>query len=79
MPVINRLQSLMAEKGQREKRVILVKELSEVTGINRQTILSWRNNDIKRFDADVIEAFLKFFDCTIADLLVYEPGERETA
>ena len=79
MPVINRLQSLMAEKGEREKRIILVKELSEATGINRQTILSWRNNDIKRFDADVIEAFLTFFDCTIADLLVHEPGEKETA
>lgn len=84
MPVINRLQSLIAEKGERERRTITVVELSEATEINRQTIHDWKNNTIKRFDADVIEAFLKYFQCGISDLLVYEPdkpsdSEREPA
>jgi putative transcriptional regulator len=78
MAVINRLQTLRAQKGERERRVITIEELSKETDINRQTINDYLNNRVKRFDADTIEAFCNYFGCDVGDLLFIEK-EREPA
>lgn len=78
MPVINRLQTLRAQKGERERRVITIEELSKETKINRQTINDYLNNRVRRFDADTIESFCTYFECGVGDLLYIEQ-EQEPA
>jgi putative transcriptional regulator len=84
MPVINRLGILMAEKGLRERRRITVEQLSQETGINRQTLINWRKNSVTRFDAMVVETLCRYFGCDLSELLMIDPPvekqpEREPA
>ena len=52
--------------------MLTVTELSRGTGINRQTLYSWINGDVKRYDSDVLERLCAYFDCTPGDLIVLE-------
>ncbi len=74
MPVISKLAALIGEKQTRENRVISVAAMAKETGIPKQTIYNWLNGDIRRFDADIIEAFCKYFACDVGDLLRYTPA-----
>ena len=71
MPVVSKLPALIGEKQTRENRVISVATIAKETGIPKQTIYNWLNGDIRRFDADIIEGFCKYFGCDVGDLLTY--------
>lgn len=76
----NRLQTLMANKGELEKRRVSLSEVSDHTGINRQTLTDWRDNKITRYDGDVIEILCRYFKCDVSDLLeIFPPVEKESA
>jgi putative transcriptional regulator len=70
--VYNRLKILLAEKEIKENRRISYDEIKEQTGIAASSISAWATNDIKRYDAKMIEAFCLFFDCEVEDLIVFE-------
>lgn len=73
MAVISKLASLIGEKQSRENRVISVSAVAKETGVPKQTIYNWLNSDVQRFDADIVEAFCKYLECDIGDLLVIVP------
>ncbi len=43
------------------ERSITIKEISEATGLSRNTIKNLRDGDTTRYDNEVIDAFCKFF------------------
>lgn len=75
MTVNNRFAALLAEKGIQEKRRITVAEVARTTGIDQRTLGKWANNTITRYDAPVIDALCRYFDCNPGDLLQYSPEE----
>lgn len=48
------------------------KELSKATGIAQSTISRWVNQYVDRLDKNAIEAFCKYFDCKLTDLISLE-------
>lgn len=80
MPVINKLPALIGKKQQEDNQVIGVAELSEQTGVSRETIYKWINGEATRFDGKVIEAFCRYFKCDVGDLLTVvdrAPGDSK--
>jgi DNA-binding Xre family transcriptional regulator len=75
MTVDNRFGVLLAQKEAREKRNIPLTEVERITGITRKTLQQWANNTVTRFDAPVIEALCKYFNCTVGELVVREQGQ----
>jgi len=63
--ILELLSQMQIDRGER----ISVTEIHRATGISRQTIHRWMNNDLSRFDEDTVIAFCDFFDCTLNDLL----------
>jgi putative transcriptional regulator len=72
MPIINRLRVLLAEKAQKEKRNITLKEVANETGVTYKTIHGWANNEVTRYDAPIIEALCDYLECDVGELIVYE-------
>ena len=69
-----RLRELIAEKERNERRKITYKVIMDEAHISSATIAKLTNFEgIKRIDASTIENLCKFFNCTVGDLLVYEP------
>ena len=69
MPVISKLPTLIGKKQIEENAVINVATIAGETGISRTTVYNWLSGDIKRFDAETIEAFCRYFRCDVGDLL----------
>ena len=74
--MVSKLPALIGEKQTRENRVINVAIIAKETGVPKQTIYNGLNGDIRRFDADIIEAFCKYFVCDVGDLLTYVPESQ---
>jgi transcriptional regulator with XRE-family HTH domain len=70
MKFISRVPSLLGEKQTRENRIISQEEISEKTGLRRQTIRRWTRQGIElgNLDPDTVDAFLRYFDMTPDDL-----------
>jgi len=67
----NRFAILLAEKRVKEKRNIPLVEVAEHTGISRQALYKWENNNIERFETRVIDAICKYFNVRPGDLFEY--------
>lgn len=77
MVVQNRFSELLAHKARIENRTISRRIVAEETGISVTSIQNWATNSIQRFDALQIATFCKYFDCTVAELLVIAEDENE--
>ena len=53
------------------KKRIKMSELSELSGVNKNSILSLYHNRSKRIDLDVMDKLCKALDCDLSDLLKY--------
>jgi len=71
MTINNRFGVLLAEKQISERRNIPLSEISQSTKIPRQTLYAWQHNTVTRYDAHVIDALCKYFDCQPGDLFHY--------
>lgn len=67
--MINRLPALIGQKQVNENRVINVATIADETGLSRQTIYSWLNNELQRVEVGTIEALCRYFKCDVGDLL----------
>lgn len=75
--MISKLPTLIGKKQIEANEVINVATIATATGVSRQTVYNWLNGDIKRFDAETIEAFCRYFQCDVGDLLtVVEAGQK---
>ena len=53
------------------KKRMKMSELSELSGVNKNSILSLYHNRSRRIDLDVMEKLCKALDCDLAELLRY--------
>jgi len=66
----NRLSILMAEHD-----IKTMLELSEKTGLDKNTISNWYNQKVTRFSSETLEVLCNYFGCQVEDLLVYIPDK----
>lgn len=81
MAVSNRLFQLIKDKEKETGKALEIKQFALDTGVSRQAIYQWLKGDAKIYHQKAINAFCRYFDVGVGDLLVYEPdaGEREHA
>lgn len=71
-----RLKILLAEKALRdEKRSYTMREVAAATGLSKDTVTDWANNNVKRFDEPVLDKLCKFLGCQVGDLLIRVPED----
>jgi putative transcriptional regulator len=69
--VRTRLHVLMGEK-----KIRSINQLSELTGITRQTLTRIYNEEAERLDFATISTLCEFFECEVGDLLYLEDVEE---
>lgn len=72
MTIKNQFLALLAKKEAAENRRIAIAEVARETGIDQRTLGKWSKNIIERYDAPVIDALCKYFNCTPGDLIIQE-------
>jgi putative transcriptional regulator len=72
MAIKTRLKILIAEKEVKENRKLTLRTISEEAGVSTNSLTAYNNQDVVRFDAPVLEAFCKYFNCGVGDILFYE-------
>jgi DNA-binding Xre family transcriptional regulator len=78
MRIVNRLDELVAVKERIEGRRISNRVIVEETGLGLSTVRTWRNNEVTRYDAAVIEAICKWVPCEVGDLFTAIDAENKT-
>ncbi|MDX2137355.1 MAG: helix-turn-helix transcriptional regulator [Chloroflexota bacterium] len=73
----NRLLELIQQRERTIGRRIKLKDLAEFVGVTNHTITSWIRNDVRKYEAHIIEGFCDYFACDIGDLLYFEWVEVE--
>lgn len=74
--VNNRFAVLLAEKRVKERRNISLQEVAKATGISRQSLYAWENNEVHRFDDVIINALCRYFGIKPGDLFEYIEDEQ---
>lgn len=73
----NRLLELIQARERQTNRRIKLKDLAEFVGVTNHTITSWIRNDVRKYEAHIVEGFCDYFACDIADLFYLETVEVE--
>lgn len=63
-----RVKELIKEKEERDNRPYTYGYIARKAGIHADRVRAYAENDLVRFDAKTIEAFLDFFECSIHDI-----------
>lgn len=66
-----RLAELVSDKAFKERRVISLVEIAEVTGIHRATLSKMANQPGSNIGSEIIDKLCKYFDCQPGDLMTY--------
>lgn len=75
--IYSKLNILIAEKENRDRKRITHRTLANATGLSTATIWKLASyNPINRIDGSTLSALCEFFDCTVGDILVYEKGRE---
>lgn len=77
--VRNRLRELWAKKEVAEDRRISLSELEREVGVGRSTLYRWLNDDVSRYDDEVIVALCDYFGVELEDLLEYTPPLEQSS
>lgn len=73
----NSLLLLIQARERQMNRRVKLKDLAEFVGVTSHTITSWIRNDVRKYEAPIIEGLCDYFDCDISDLLYFEMVEVE--
>ncbi|MCS6834964.1 MAG: helix-turn-helix transcriptional regulator [Anaerolineae bacterium] len=68
----NRLLLLIQAREQALNRRIKLKDLADFVGVTHHTVTSWIRNEVRKYEAHIIEGFCDYFNCDIGDLLYFE-------
>lgn len=60
-----------------ERDNMKVPELQELSGLNKNTLYSFYKGDMKRFDADTLNALCKALKCQPGDLVTYIEDDEQ--
>lgn len=66
-----RLAELVSDKAFKERRVISLVEIAEVTGIHRATLSKMANQPGANIGSEIIDKLCKYFDCQPGDLMTF--------
>ena len=72
MTIKNRVKILIAEKEIKENRKLTMRTIAQEAGVSTNSLVAYTNQEVVRFDAVVLEAFCKYFNCGVGDILFYE-------
>ncbi len=72
MAIKNRLKVLIAEKEIREHRKLTLRIISQEAGVSTNSLTAYNNQNVIRFDAPILDAFCKYFNCDVGAILFYE-------
>ena len=75
--VRNRFKILLAQKEMTDGRNYTYEDIYQETGIAPNTLTSYAQGRVERFDGTVLARLCDFFDCEISDLLEYPPVTRQ--
>jgi len=73
------LSEIMADYRFRTGRRLTAIELSEATGISRNTLSRMLNSKGHSTSTDSLDSLCKFFGCEIGDLVKYVPDDQANA
>ena len=65
----SQLAARMGDWQSLHNRTLSIPELARLTGVSRDFLYRFHNNDIQRVDLDKLGALCAFFGCTPDDLL----------
>ncbi|MDZ4763655.1 MAG: helix-turn-helix transcriptional regulator [Chloroflexota bacterium] len=68
----NRLLILIQEQECKQNRRIKLKDLAEFVDVTNHTITSWIRNDVRKYEAHIVEGLCSYFNCDVGDLLYFE-------
>lgn len=71
-----KFKELIADKEFRERRRVLVQEIADATGINRNTLSKMLNQHGVSVRTENLDRLCAYFDCRIENLVEYVPGEQ---
>ena len=77
LEIRNRFRILLAQKEVRDNRRYTYDDITDATGISRQTIASYATGSVSRYDGRTLKSFCDFFDCELSELLEYPPATRQ--
>ena len=70
------LRVLLAQKENKERRTISLREVHRETGVPMSTVMGLANNTAKSVPLDGVLALCEFLGCEIGDLLRIEDARR---
>lgn len=74
MTITSQFATLLASKAAKDgRRNIPLTEVEKDTRISWKTLQQWAENKITRYDSKTLDALCAYLDCTVGDLLTYEP------
>lgn len=79
MDIVIKLAELAIAKSRREKRPINKRVIASETGLPRNTVAAYWDNDIKRFDKKTLLVLCEYLNCYLDDLMVQVATEEDLA
>ncbi len=67
-----RLRELMAQRSRKTGESITYETIHQVTGTSTNTLSKMAKGKMEKVGINVIERLLDYFECSVADLIVYE-------
>ncbi|CAG0944677.1 hypothetical protein ANRL1_01880 [Anaerolineae bacterium] len=57
-------------------RRVKLKDLASFVRMTKHTVTSWIRNEVRKYEAQIVEGFCDYFKCDLADLLYFELVEE---
>ncbi len=74
MLIENRVAELLAAKFGGKEKVVLQRVAQDMR-LTYSTVSRWAKSDVDRIDTPVLEAWCKYLNCGVGDILVYRPED----
>ena len=60
------------KNSMRKNRKLTLRTISQEINVSTNLLTAYAHQDVVHFDAAVLEAFCKYFNCEVGDILFYE-------
>ncbi len=71
MPIINHVPELVKKRKFPRKRRANLRKVQHETGLEYSTVARWMKGAVTRADWPVLEAWCKYLECEVGELLEY--------